>query len=638
MFGKRSSGSVNRKVAVKKTETKKTSPKNKRVAKSSKPSHANVRRDTKELFVPVSTWRYQVIGVIFGAAFCSLIARAVYLQVIDTDYLQSEGDARYLRVQNELPTRGMIVDRNDQPLAISTPVDSIWMHPATILEQQDRYAYKKLSALLGVSRDKILARAEQKKASQFVYLKRHLPPQHAKQVLALDIPGINAVREYKRYYPAGPVTGHVLGFTNIDNVGQEGLELAYNSDLAGRQGRTQVLQDKVGHVVEYVEQLSRVQHGQDIKLSLDSRIQYLAYRHLQAAVKKHQASSASLVALDAKTGEILAMVSAPDFNPNDRSDLKSSQFRNRSIADSYEPGSTVKPFTVAMAMDEGVIEADSIIDTEEGVYYIGRSRISDTKSHGEITVSDVIRMSSNIGSAKIAMMMEPRDLYDIYRELGFGQTNKLQLPGESRGILAKRKKWRPIEHATLSYGYGLSVNTLQLARSYLALANEGVMLPISLHPLKEAPKGKRVFSKETTQQVALMLETAASNEGTAPKAKVAQYRVGGKTGTAHRVVNGKYQDDSYMSLFAGFAPISDPEIVMVVSVNDPKGVDYYGGLVAAPVFSSVMNGALRFRDVAPDAVEFDQEPSAEPLKLMITRPNETANVQSADAPTNKREG
>ena len=579
---------------------------------------ASSRRD-KEVIAPVSSWRYKMIGLIFGAVFISLLVSAVYLQIIDTDYLQSQGDARYLRVQKELPTRGMIVDRHNQPLAISSPVDSIWMHPATILKQQKEYSYKKLGALLDISRDSLLKKANRKKAKQFVYLKRHVKPSVAAELLSLNIPGINSVREYKRYYPAGPVLGHVLGFTDFQNEGQEGLELAYDDQLKGHSGRTQVLQDKVGHVVEYVEQLSRVQHGDDLRLSLDARIQYLAYRHLQAAVKQHQASSASLVALNAKTGEVLAMVSAPDFNPNDRVGLKSEHFRNRSITDSYEPGSTVKPFTVAMALDEGVINPSTIIDTEKGHYYIGRNRINDTKPHGEITVSQVIKKSSNIGSAKIAMMMEPKDLYHTYSDLGFGKTNKLKLQGEQKGILAKRKKWKPIEHATLSYGYGLSVNTLQLARAYQALANKGVLLPVSLRPVDTPPKGTRVFSEKSATQVALMLESATSDEGTAPKAQVDQYRVGGKTGTAHKVVNGQYQDDSYMSLFAGFAPISDPDIVMVVAMNDPKGIDYYGGLVAAPVFSSVMAGALRLRNIAPDALT---EPAKKPekLKLIIAKP------------------
>jgi cell division protein FtsI (penicillin-binding protein 3) len=588
------------------------------------PRNPAVEKLAKDVMVPVSTWRYNVIVIIFGSLFIALGARAVQLQVVDNDYLQSQGDARYLRVQNEPPTRGMITDRNGQPIAVSTPVDSIWMQPATILRQQQEYSYKELTSLLETTPAELLEKAEKRKGREFVYLKRHLSPQLANKILALNVPGINKVREYKRYYPSGPVMGHVLGFTNIDNEGQEGLELAYDNELKGQAGRTQVLRDKVGHVVEYVEQLSRVRHGDDIVLSIDARIQYLAYRHLQAAVKKHNATSATLVALDVKTGEVLSMISMPDFNPNDRSELKSAHFRNRSITDSYEPGSTVKPITIAMAMQAGVVDADTIVDTEKGFLYIGRNRINDTKPHGEITVSDVIKVSSNIGSAKIAMMMEPRDLYDTYRSLGFGQTNKLRMPGEQKGILANRKKWKPVEHATMSYGYGLSVNTLQLARAYQALANHGLLLPVSLHPIAEAPEGKRIFSSEVADQVAEMLEAAVGDTGTAPKARVDHYRVGGKTGTAHRVVNGRYQDDSYMSLFAGFAPVSDPEIALVVSVNDPKGIDYYGGLVAAPVFSEVMAGALRLRGIAPDAMTAPKQEPA--LKLMIARP--LANVIS----------
>ncbi len=585
------------------------------------------KKSVTEVIVPVSTWRYKVIGLIFGGIFLGLVVRATYLQVIDRDYLQSQGNARYLRVQNEPPTRGVIRDRNGQPLAISTPVDSIWMNPSKILEQQKTYSYKKLGQLLGKSPNDILDLAERKKSREFVYLKRHLAPQDAKKVLALNVPGINSVREYKRYYPAAQVTGHVVGFTNIDNEGQEGLELVFNKQLKGRSGRTQVLRDRVGHVVEHVEQLSRVQHGEDVTVSIDARIQYLAHRHLEAAVKKHKANTASLVALNAKTGEVLAMVSMPDFNPNDRSTLKSRQFKNRSITDSFEPGSTMKPFTVAMALEAGVIAPQTIVDTEQGSLFIGGSRITDTKKLGKVTVNEVIKKSSNVGSAKIAMMMKPRDLYDTYSELGFGKKNKLTLKGEQRGILANRKFWRPIEHATMSYGYGLSVNTLQLARSYLALANDGVLLPVSLHPVDAPPKGERVFSKQTVAQVSKMLELAVSDTGTAPKARVDQYRVGGKTGTAHKVIDGKYQDDAYMSVFAGYAPLSDPELVLVVMIDDPRGVDYYGGLVAAPVFSDVMAGALRYMQVPPDNIDNKFNYQEKPVELMIARPT----VVAADA-------
>ncbi len=577
------------------------------------------KSDVIEVIVPVSTWRYKVVGFIFGAFFIGLIVRAGYLQVVDRDYLQSQGNARYLRVQNEPPTRGMIRDRNGEPLAISTPVDSIWMNPPKILEQKDDYSYAELTKLLGMSRAKLLALAEKRKGREFVYLRRHLAPHDAQKILALNVPGINSVREYKRYYPAAQVTGHVVGFTNIDNKGQEGLELVFDDKLKGRNGRTQVLRDRVGHVVEHVEQLSRVQHGDDVAVSIDSRIQYLAHRHLESAVKAHKAKTASLVALNAKTGEVLAMVSMPDFNPNDRSELKSSQFKNRSITDSFEPGSTMKPFAIAMALEAGVVTPDYIIDAQQGSLHIGGSQITDTKKMGDITVTEVIQKSSNVGSAKIAMMMGARDLYDTYVDLGFGKKNKLTLKGEQRGILANRKSWRPIEHATMSYGYGLSVNTLQLARAYLALANDGVLLPVSLHPVDELPKGERVFSSKTAAQVAEMLELAVADTGTAPKARVDQYRVGGKTGTAHKVINGRYQEDAYMSLFAGYAPISDPQIVLVVMIDDPRGVDYYGGLVAAPVFSEVMSGALRYMQVPPDNIDNKHQNDKKPLELMIKR-------------------
>ena len=573
-----------------------------------------------EVIVPVSTWRYKVVALVFGGLFLGLVGRATYLQVVDRDYLQSQGNARYLRVQTEPPTRGMIKDRNGEPLAISTPVDSIWMNPSKILEQQQEYSYEKLAGLLSMSRTEILELAEARKAREFVYLKRHLAPKDATKILALNVPGINSVREYKRYYPAAHVAGHIVGFTNIDNQGQEGLELALNDSLKGRDGRTQVLRDRVGHVVERVEQLSLVQHGEDVDVSIDSRIQYLAHRHLEAAVKKHKAKTASLVALNAKTGEVLAMVSMPDFNPNDKKSLKSSQFKNRSITDVFEPGSTMKPFAIAMALDERIVLPSTKFDAEQGEMFIGGSRITDTKKFGLITVEEIIQKSSNIGSAKIAMLMDARDLFETYSELGFGMKNSLPLRGEQKGMLVDRKKWRPVEHATLSYGYGLSVNTLQLARAYTALANGGVLIPVSLHPVDQAPVGKRVFSKETVDAVSHMLELAVSDEGTAPKARVDQYRVGGKTGTAHKVINGKYQDDAYMSLFAGFAPLSDPQIVLVVMIDDPRGVDYYGGLVAAPVFSKVMNGALRYLQVPPDNIGNSYSPiEEEPLQLMIKR-------------------
>jgi cell division protein FtsI (penicillin-binding protein 3) len=431
-------------------------------------------------------FRNALVIALFAAIFCSLAVRAAYLQVIENDYLQSQGDARYLRVQQQMPSRGMILDRFGQPLAVSTPVDSIWAHPQTALELG--HSWEQLAELLDLSPRNLQELLKENRAKQFLYLRRHLAPDDAAEVLALDIPGIESVREYKRYYPAGPVTGHILGFTNIDDVGQEGLELEFNDHLTGLAGRTRVLRDRVGHVVEQVERLTPVLNGSDLTLSIDARIQYLAYRYLQAAVKKHTASSASLVALDAHNGEILAMVNAPDFNPNDRSDLKGSKFRNRAVTDVFEPGSTIKPFTVSMGITHGVVKPDTVIDTDPGHFYIGKSVIHDTRNYGAIDVSTVVVKSSNIGSAKIALMLQPEDLINVLANLGFGEMTKGALPGERTGVLPRREKWRAIEHATVSYGHGLSVTALQLARAYTALANDGRLLPISILPRDDQPE------------------------------------------------------------------------------------------------------------------------------------------------------
>jgi cell division protein FtsI (penicillin-binding protein 3) len=601
----------------------------------SKPAKADIKvKQRNTSAVEIAVWRYWLVMAVFVGLFAGLLVRAVYLQVIDAEYLQDQGKARFMRIQKEMPTRGMIIDRNEQPLAISTPVSSLWVHPPTILKQKQEYSYKKLGDYLGMSREQFLAKVEGKKDKEFMYLKRHLPPAQADQVLALGIPGVNAVREYRRYYPAGPVLGHVLGFTNIDNEGQEGLELAFNDVLKGRQGRNIVMRDKYGHVIDSVERIEPVEHGKHVQLTIDARIQYLAYRYLQAAVKKHRASSGSLVALDVNTGEILAMVNAPDFNPNNRSELQGHRFRNRAITDIFEPGSTVKPFSVAMALQEKVITENTVIDTSPGIMYIGNHSIRDTSNHEALTVSEVIKKSSNIGSAKIAMKMPAKSLYNTYADLGFGKTNDLKLYGEQKGILAKRKKWRPVEHATLSYGYGLSVTALQLARAYQGLANNGELLPVSLYLGQQQGKAglsERVFDAGVAKSMHAMMESVVSSEGTAPLAQVKGYRVAGKTGTAHRIVDGQYQDDSYLSLFAGFAPVSNPRVAMVVVIDDPKGVDYYGGKVAAPVFSDVMNGALRLLEVAPDKIQLPSDIETDEPQLQIHRPEQFGSNPKPDS-------
>lgn len=549
----------------------------------------------------ISRWRE--LAVLSGCMLLAsvLVVRAGVLQILEKDYLQSKGDARYQRIKEQSPQRGMIVDRNEVPLAISTPVDSIWAHPPTILKNSKNYSYEQLTNALKMKRENFLALMKKNEKRQFVYLRRHLKPHVADRILALEVPGIHTRREYRRYYPTSPDGSHLLGFTNIDNIGQEGIELVADKKLRGSAGEERVMQNRFGQVVEKLEQIKSVEHGQTVRLSIDSRIQHLADQYLSAAVKKHRAKSGSLVALDAKTGEVLALSNVPYFNPNDRADLKSSKFKNRAITDVFEPGSTMKPFAVALAVDEGVVTPKTVIETK-GIYQIGGSRISDTKNHGDISVSEVIVKSSNIGSAKIAMMMPAKTLVKSLRGLGFGEKASIPLRGQQSGSLPKRKKWRPIEHATLSYGYGLSSTVLQLAQSYTVFANQGNVLPVSLWALEEdhKPKSSRVFSEKTVKEMNEMLREVVT-KGTAKKAQLPRHSSAGKTGTVHLISpTGGYESDRYASIFAGFAPVDNPEIVMAVVVSDPRGEFYYGGLVAGPVFAKVMDGALRYRNVPPD--------------------------------------
>lgn len=550
----------------------------------------------------ISRWReLSVLTVCFLVA-TVLVARAGILQIIEKDYLQSKGDARYQRVKEQKPHRGMIVDRFDNPLAISTPVDSIWGHPDTLLKQSEEYSYKQLLQFLGMNKKDFMSLIKRNEKRQFVYLRRHMKPHDAERVLALEVPGIYSLREYRRYYPTSPDASHLLGFTNIDNNGQEGIELVANDRLRGSVGKERVMQNRFGQVVERLEQLKLVEHGETVRLSIDSRIQHLADQYLSAAVKQHEAKSASLVALDAKTGEILALSNVPYFNPNDRADLLSKKFKNRAITDVFEPGSTMKPFAIAMAIDEGVVAPETIISTN-GQYQVGGSRISDTENHGDISVSQVIVKSSNIGSVKIAMKLSAKKLRGTLKELGFGSKANISLPGQQSGLLPVRKKWRPIEHATLSYGYGLSATVLQLAKSYTVFANKGEVLPVTLWATDSSykPKSKRVFSEKTVEQVNEMLRQVVTN-GTAKQARLPRHSSAGKTGTVHLInPKGGYQDDHYASVFAGFAPVDNPEIVIAIVVTDPRGEVYYGGQVAGPVFAKVMDGALRYRNVPPDA-------------------------------------
>lgn len=537
--------------------------------------------------------------VISGA----LLWRAVDLHVVRKDFLQQQGDARYLRVVTEQAHRGVIMDRNGEPLAISTPVDSIWANPRELVQAPAQWPQlaRALSLDLGELKDK-LARNSQR---EFIWLKRHVSPQLAQAVLNLQIPGVDSQREYHRYYPAGEVTAHLVGVTNIDDAGQEGIELAYNNWLKSTPGSKRVIKDRLGRAVEDVEQVSAPQPGQDLILSIDRRIQYLAYRELMSAVEKNRAVSGSAVVLDARTGEVLAMVNQPSYNPNNRNDRDSAHLRNRAMTDMFEPGSTIKPFTVAAALEQGQFKPGSVVDTTPGLLRVGRKTIRDERNYGIIDVSTIIQKSSNVGASKMALSIPPKALWQTLTNVGFGFDSGSGFPGEAMGQLTNYSGWSELQRATLSFGYGLSVTALQLARAYTVFANDGVLLPVTLLrkaslPDQISPEPERVMSKATARAIRHMLERVVKKGGTGTRAQVRGYRVAGKTGTAKVSGPGGYTGHDYTSVFAGMAPASNPRLVMVVVINEPRGDEYYGGLVAAPVFSRVMSGALRLLDVAPD--------------------------------------
>lgn len=521
------------------------------------------------------------------------------LQVLKREFLLSQGAARFLR-DVEIPAhRGEIRDRNGELLAISTPVDSVWAEPGDLL-QADRDEIARLCRLLGLDADRLLSDLQARRGREFVYVRRHITPTLGQKVMGLQLPGVALQREYQRFYPAGEVAGQVVGFTNIDDIGQEGMELAFNSWLQGQPGAKRVIRDRLGRVIENVERLREPKPGHDLTLSVDRRLQYIAYRALKAAVQKHGARSGSLVLLDARTGEILAMVNQPAFNPNDRSQLIPSHYRNRAATDAYEPGSSLKPFTVAAALDSGRFSPRTMVDTNPGVLRVGGDTVHDERNYGVIDVATVIEKSSNVGAAKIALDLKPGTVWRMLSTVGFGRPTGSGFPGEAAGYLSGRPPRYAIDRATLAFGYGLSTTTLQLAHAYTAIANDGRLLPVSLLRVNSAPEGQRVMSAHTARAVRRMMERVVSSEGTAPKAAIPGYRIAGKTGTVKKATAGGYSDHRYVALFAGIAPASDPRFVCTVIINEPAGKAFYGGLVAAPVFKRVIEGALRLRNVPPD--------------------------------------
>ncbi|MEW6354515.1 MAG: penicillin-binding transpeptidase domain-containing protein [Pseudomonadota bacterium] len=550
---------------------------------------------------PAYPLRRVFLLALLGLGAALMAARVVDLQVFNKAFLQDQGNARHLRIVPTAAHRGMITDRNGEPLAVSTPVDSVWANPQELLEA--RAQWPRLTRLLQLDGKKLEKHLRERSAREFVYLKRRINPDLAQQVLALGVPGVALQREYRRYYPAGEVTAHVLGFTGVEDGGQEGLELAYDEWLRGVPGAKRVLKDRLGRAVEDVESLRAARPGRDLQVSLDRRIQYLAYRELKAAVLTHQARAASAVILDVRSGEVLAMVNLPAYNPNKLLDARGARHRNRAATDLFEPGSTIKPFTVAAALESGRYRPDTPIDAVGGLFKVGYKTIRDVHDYGRIDVATVIQKSSNVGAAKIALALPPQQLWQIFAASGLGASTGSGFPGEAGGVLPPYQSWREIERATLSFGYGMSVTPLQLARAYTVLAGDGQLRPVTFlrAPNDIAPPGQAVLSKATAAQVRAMLESVTTQGGTGTLAAVPGYRVAGKTGTVHKPGPGGYLEDRYLSLFAGLAPVSRPRLVMVVLIDEPGGKDYYGGLVAAPVFSKVMAGALRLLGVAPDA-------------------------------------
>jgi cell division protein FtsI (penicillin-binding protein 3) len=574
---------------------------------------AKTKQQTARRFVG----RLTLVMAFFALVASSLVARAVHLQVLDKDFLNQQADTRHLRTESITAHRGTIFDRHGEPLAISTPVDSIWMNPKEFASAIDKIP--QLAKALELKSETLMRRITRSMDKEFLYLKRHLNPSAAQRVMALKLPGINVQREYRRYYPASEVTGHLVGFTNIDDEGQEGLELAMNYWLEGEPGAKRVLKDRLGRSIENVESIRPPHHGKDLRASIDLRLQYLAYRTLKAAVKSHNARSGSVVILDVKTGEVLAMVNQPTYNPNDRSQFVAERYRNRAITDIFEPGSSIKPLIVAAALESGQYRPSSVIDTAPGFVTVGAKKIEDSRNLGRISLTTILARSSNVGVTKLAMTLQPEQLWGTMTDFGLGEMTTSGFPGESAGMLTHYSNWRPISQATIAYGYGVSVTPLQLAQAYAAIGNDGVMQPVSLFAIDDSAQGEQIISGETAIAVRRMLEEVVRPGGTGTKASVDGYRVAGKTGTAWKFAKGGYSQDKYISIFAGLAPASDPRLATVVVIDEPSGELYYGSDVAAPVFADVMAESLRLLAVPPDAM-----PARVPGNVMQAMADRTA--------------
>jgi len=566
------------------------------------------------LAIKLPAWRSHFVIFALFTGFLALILRALYLQGFSTDFLQTQGEMRYARTLDMPATRGKITDRNGVILASSVPVLDIWAIPEDVDASPTELA--SLAHLLDLQPADI----EKKLADQnrkFVYIKRQVSPDVAEAVDRLNISGFHEKKEFHRLYSQGETMAHLLGFTNVEDIGQEGIELAWEKDLAGVSGSRRVFKDRLGRVIEDVASIRTPHDGRDLTLSIDGQIQYLAFSQLKAAVEAHRAKAGAIVVVDVRTGEILALANLPTYNPNDRSDLTGAQLRNRVLTDVYEPGSTLKPLTISLALAEGVVTPQTMIDTAPGRFTIGTATISDSHAHGTLSVADIIKVSSNIGTAKVSLRLQPEAMWENFETFGLGQAPRIGFPGAAAGRLRPYKSWRPIEQATMAYGYGLSVSLLQMARAYTVFARNGDMIPLTLFKTDTLAQGVQVIPAGIAAEMRGMLEAAAGPGGTAPEAQVVGYSVAGKTGTAHKLENGVYAGNKYVGSFVGFAPASNPRIVVAVMIDEPSDGVYYGGPLSGPVFSAVVGGALRALNVEPDS----------PIKSLIIPTDKSAEAE-----------
>jgi cell division protein FtsI (penicillin-binding protein 3) len=542
-------------------------------------------------------WRSKFIVAAIATGFVALAGRAAWVQVFANDFFQKQGEVRFARTLELPANRGRILDRNGLLLATSVPVPSIWAIPEDVERDGPRLA--QLSKLLGMT-PADLDKKLQDEDKTFVWLKRQVDDTVAQQIAALNIKGIYQRKEYKRQYPEGEAAAHVVGFTNVEDRGQEGMELAFNRELAGRSGLRHVIKDRLGRAVEDVGEQVPPVDGRDLQLSIDSKVQFFAYQKLRDAVLENKAKAGSVVVLDAASGEVLALANYPSYVPNRRQNLTGEQLRNRALTDVFEPGSTMKPFTIGLALETGLVTPQTQIQTAPGYVVIGGMKISDSHAHGLLTVQEVIQKSSNIGTLKIALQMQPRQMWELFTQAGFGQKPQITFPGAVSGRLRPYKSWRPVEQATMSYGYGLSASLFQMARSYTVFAHDGQIIPATLLKTNEPATGVRVFSSKTAAAMRTMLQMAAGPGGTGPKAQTLGYSVGGKSGTAYKQVGKGYATNKYRSWFVGIAPIDKPRIIVAVMVDEPSAGKYFGGDVAAPVFSTTVQQTLRLLGVQPD--------------------------------------